>query len=323
MTIDKKKIAGIVLAILAGLAAAGIIIWQPWNRPEPETKAPVQQIDGDETPEAPGEKGPVLQVGGKEIACTIYEGDGWSIYVPEGWTVREGPGGMWMSRDEAVLEVWRQETADYDGSFASVTAGKDGGRERMLYLADGKGGSWELRGFASNPESWAENEKLMMETARTFRLNGEAPFADWGSLAEEPDWQEAEGMTVLFLDKDGYVLDDEVRKAVEAYMGGWSGETRALFTGEYRVEEIAWISSYSGLVEDYVNVFRADVRYELSQEGMERIGDWEFPVQDGCVQPPDGLLLAVYHDGGWVGRTMWWVVGTGESLAGWAVVLAL
>ena len=63
-------------------------------------------------------------------------------------------------------------------------------------------------------------------------------------------------MTVLFLDKDGYVLDDEVRKAVEAYMGGWSGETRALFTGEYRVEEIAWISSYSELVEEYVNVFR-------------------------------------------------------------------
>ena len=227
-----------------------------------------------------------------------------------------------MSRDEAVLEVWRQETADYDGSFASVTAGKDGGRERMLYLADGKGGSWELRGFASNPESWAENEKLMMETARTFRLNGEAPFADWGSLAEEPDWQEAEGMTVLFLDKDGYVLDDEVRKAVEAYMGGWSGETRALFTGEYRVEEIAWISSYSELVEEYVNVFRADVRYELSQEGMERIGDWEFPVQDGCVQPPDGLLLAVYHDGGSVGRTKWLDEGTLESQAGLAAVLA-
>ena len=75
----------------------------------------------------------MLQVGGKEIACTIYEGDGWSIYVPEGWTVREGSGGMWMSRDEAVLEVWRQETADYDGSFASVTAGKDGGRERGVF----------------------------------------------------------------------------------------------------------------------------------------------------------------------------------------------
>ena len=155
MTIDKKKIAGIVLAILAGLAAAGIIIWQPWNRPEPETKAPVQQIDSDETPEAPGEKGPVLQVGGKEIACTIYEGDGWSIYVPEGWTVREGPGGMWMSRDEAVLEVWRQETADYDGSFASVTAGKDGGRERMLYLADGKGGSSPARQSQSISSSCA------------------------------------------------------------------------------------------------------------------------------------------------------------------------
>ena len=105
-------------------------------------------------------------------------------------------------------------------------------------------------------------------------------------------------------------------------MGGWSGETRALFTGEYRVEEIAWISSYSELVEEYVNVFRADVRYELSAAGEESIASWEFPAPDGYVQPPDGLLLAVYHDGGSVGRTKWLDEGTLESQAGLAAVLA-
>ena len=322
MTIDKKKIAGIVLAILAGLAAAGVVIWQPWNRTEPAEKEPVQKIDDDKTPGTPEEKGPALTVGGEEIACTIYEGDGWSIYVPEGWTVREGPGGMWISQDDAVLEVWRQETADYDGSFTSVAPRENGGRERLFYLADGKGGSWEIRAFAANGERWAESEGLLMETARTFRLDGKTPFADWQVLAEEPDWQEAEGLTVLFLDKDGYVLDEEVRKAVEAYMAAWPEETRALFTGAYRVEEIAWASSYTELVEGYVNVFRADVRYELSPEGGEAIGDWEFPAPDGYVQPPQGLLLAVYHDGGSVERTKWLDEGTAESQAGLAALLA-
>lgn len=322
MTIDKKKIAGIVLAVLAGLAASGIIIWQPWNRTEPEEKEPVQKIEEDKTPGTPEEKGPALDVGGKEIACTIHEGGGWSIYVPEGWTVRQGPGGMWMSCGEASVEVWREDTADYDEAFAAVAAGEDWRRERLFYLADGTGGSWEVRCGASTREDWDEAEKLMIEVARTFQIDEDRPFENWRPLAEEPDWQVAEGMTVLFLDKDGFVLDDEVRRAVEEYMAGWPEETRALFTGQYHVEKIDWDSSYTELTDGYVNVFAADVSYELSAAGAETIGDWEFPSLDGYVQPPDGLMLAVYHNGDAVEKTKWLDEGKPESWPMLAAMLA-
>lgn len=325
MTIDKKKIAGIVLAILAGLAVAGVIIWQPWNQKEPEAGEPVQKIEEDAPPEAPEEKGPTLTVGGQEIACTIHEGDGWSIYVPEGWTVRQGPGGMWMTRGEAgeaVVEIWWESTAAYDGNFASIASGENDGKERTFYLADGQGGSWEVRCAAFTGADWAENEKLMVEVIRSFQLDGKRPFEDWRPLPEEPDWQKAEGMTVLFLDKDGVVLDEKVQQAVEEYMSGWPEETRALFTGQYRVEEIAWRSSFTELTDGYINVFAADVRYELSAEGGEAIAGWELPAPDGYVQPPEGMLLAVYHDGGAVEKTKWLDEGTAESWPELAALLA-
>ena len=66
-------------------------------------------------------------------------------------------------------------------------------------------------------------------------------------LPTEPDWQEAEGLTVLFLDKDGYVLDDKVQSAVESYMLSWSDEIKAAHTGQYRINGISWHSTFTGL----------------------------------------------------------------------------
>ena len=110
-------------------------------------------------------------------------------------------------------------------------------------------------------------------------------------LPAEPDWQEAEGLTVLFLDKDGYVLDDKIQNAVESYMLSWPDETKAAHTGQYRVNGIGWHSTFTGLRDGYIDVFRASVSYE--QTG----GGWSLPTE--------GVLAAVYHDGGSVEKTKW------------------
>ena len=56
------------------------------------------------------------------------------------------------------------------------------------------------------------------------------------------------------------------------------------------MDAIAWDVSFTGLTENYIDVFRADVAFE---------------TDTGWTDMPGGLLLAVYSDGSSVQRTQW------------------
>ena len=87
-----KKTRNILIGSGAGLLAVVAValgIWQPWKKAEKPQDPPPQQQEVVK-PQEPEKKGSSLLVGGEEIPCTIHEGDGWSILVPEGWTADAG-----------------------------------------------------------------------------------------------------------------------------------------------------------------------------------------------------------------------------------------
>ena len=331
MTIDKKKIAGIVLAILAGLAAAGIVLWQPWNRTEPETKDPVQRVDEDIAPEAPEEKGPSLTVGGKEIACTIYEGDGWSIYVPEDWelvknTYSSGAEGviLWPDKegkpDASVLVTTDRRAGLYDGEFVSVfpTAGVERVMTRLFYHS-GSDLAGEVWTQAADGD-WKELGPVMAAVAGTYTVHSEKPFEGWYPMAAEPEWQVAEGLTVLFMDKDGYIVDEDAQKAAAAFFDGLDAEVTRHLTGNLRLEELTWAASYTGLAEDAtVDVFSVWPEAEVKAgEGNAIPLDGGADVRGGWYKPGQRLDIAVVNDGAEV-KGVYPITGNDAvGLPGWA-----
>lgn len=280
--------SGLALLIAAGV---GLGVWQPWNQTEPPPEDPVDQVQPAPAPQPPAEKQLSVKVGSEDVPCTLYEGDGWSICVPDGWTVSATPDGIAMNDGATVLEVARERQAGYDGAFVTAWAGENGGKALTFYASEGTDGGWSVTFGPADGEGWRKYEKLAAALARTLKTGDKEPFADSFVLPAEPDWQEAEGLTVLFLDKDGYVLDDKVQSAVESYMLSWSDELKAAHTGQYRVNGISWHSTFTGLRDGYIDVFRASVSYE--QTG----GSWTLPTE--------GVLAAVYHDGGSVEKTKW------------------
>lgn len=280
--------SGLALLIAAGV---GLGVWQPWNQTEPPPEDPVDQVQPAPAPQPPAEKQLSVKVGSEDVPCTLYEGDGWSIYVPDGWSVSATPDGIAMNDGATVLEVARERQAGYDGAFVTAWAGENGGRALTFYASEGTDGGWSVTFGPADGEGWRKYEKLAAALARTLKAGDKEPFADSFVLPTEPDWQEAEGLTVLFLDKDGYVLDDKVQSAVESYMLSWSDEIKAAHTGQYRINGISWHSTFTGLRDGYIDVFRASVSYE--QTG----GSWTLPTE--------GVLAAVYHDGGSVEKTKW------------------
>lgn len=289
-------------AVLLAAAGVGLGITQPWNNQEetlPPDPPPVQQEVPDE-PEKKPDEGLSVRAGNEVVRCTLYEGDGWSIYVPEGWSAeKEGENGArFSSGDGAEMTVEFLPGSDYQGTFVNLSSQE---KEQTLLFHKGTGeGSPAVSGIG--PVSrWDRYGKLFTALARTLDVGGEKPFEEVYIIPQTPDWQEAEGKTVLFLDKDGYIVDDPVMEAVESYMKSWPEEARKNYTGQYRINDIQWASSYTGITEDgYIDVFRADVQYRVAQGAEE-----DLKAQDGGVKIVNGwasgmtdVFVALSHDGG-------------------------
>lgn len=307
----KAGIAGGV-ALLAA-AGIGLGVWQPWNQPEevPDPPDAVQQEPAQ--PEKQPEKGLSLSVSGEKIPCVLYEGMGWSIYVPEDWfTEKIGEnGGLFSSGDGAQLSVRFEPGSDYTGSFVNLS---DNGSSRLLQFYQGIGEGSPVVEASAPQAKWDQYNKLFVAMARTLAVGDEEPFAESYIIPQEPDWQTAEGMTVLFLDKDGFVVDDKAQEAIESYMQGWPAEDREIYTGQYRINSLTWASTYAGVMKDgYIDVFRADVQYRL-RDGAAVPGN--AAVVNGWASLDDGVYLAIFHDGGIVGRTQSVVTGLEDGWIG-------
>ncbi len=314
----KAGIAGGVVLLAA--AGVGLGVWQPWNQPEETPEAPdVGQQEPAEPVKKPEEEKLSLRVDGEEVPCVLYEGAGWSIWVPEDWTTESvgENGGQFTSGDGAQLLVRFEPNSEYQGKFVNLSAE---GNDRMLQFYSGIGeGSPVTEGTAPKAK-WEQYGKLFTALARTLTVGDEKPFAESYIIPEEPDWQKADGMTVLFLDKDGYVVDEEAQNAIESYMQSWPAEDREIYTGQYRINALEWASSYAGLTKDgFVDVFRADVQYRV-REGAAPAG---VTLVDGWANvEPGSVYLAISHDGGTVSKTTGVTSGLEEGWAGLAAEIA-
>lgn len=304
----KRKIAvgsaaGAVLALAVVLA-----VWQPWKAPETEKEVP--QPPQREEPEKPEEdEGLTLAVGLEEIPCVLYEGDGWSVYVPETWTIDAGDdGGVFASPDgKAQVEVGRYTVAPYIGVFASASREDptDGEEQRLRrFYAGDLSGAWEVTGRAPK-EDWEDQQKLLTALARTFTAGEERPFAELYPVASEPSWQTVDGDAILWLDKDGYPVKEGVGDAVRDHMLDWSDEVKKCFTGQYRLEALTWAGSYTCIGEGYIDIFTTPVWYERA-EGVElrSILEHEWEREDGWMRDQERLAVAVFHDGSDVAKAL-------------------
>ena len=289
-------------AVLLAAAGVGLGITQPWNNQEetlPPDPPPVQQEVPDE-PEKKPDEGLSVRAGNEVVRCTLYEGDGWSIYVPEGWSAeKEGTNGArFSSGDGAEMVVEFLPGGGYQGGFVNLSAME---KERTLAFHEGGGQESPVVSGTGPAAQWDRYGKLFTALARTLTVGDEKPFGEVYIIPQAPDWQEAEGKTVLFLDKDGFIVDDPVMEAIEDYMRSWPEEARKSYTGQYRINDIQWASSYTGITEDgYIDVFRADVQYRVAQDAEE-----DLKAQDGGVQIVNGwasgmtdVFVALSHDGG-------------------------
>lgn len=297
---------GGVVAGGAGLAAlaVGLGVWQPWKQQDPANAAdPV----GQETLNAPIETTPdaTVTVGKEEIPCIVYEGGNWSIYVPTDWTMDAGPqGGTMYPGTEApgvngtYITVSQETGSSYQLPYISIAA-QDGGTERTFFDG-GDGQRWQIVCHTADSD-WEETQQMLSALARTFTVDEEKPFEILYPVAAKPDWQELDGKTILWMDKDGYVVSDDADKFVRQQMSEWSGETGSIFTGNYRVDNLSWVGGYTCLPEsDYVDVFRGQVWYEVA-EGRETDAA-AFVGGDGVVENGWALMgrdldIALYHDG--------------------------
>lgn len=289
------------VAIGAGLAALlalgiGVAVWQPWNQAEEPPQEPDSTQQEPVLPQEPEEKGPSVKANGEDVPCDLYEGTGWSIYVPQGWDGTDGQNGMvFTSPDGAEMEVGFQPVDGGTGTFSCLSPVD--GTDRQLQFCAGTGeGSPVVTGRA--PESrWNRYEKLFAALAETLTVGGETPFGGGYTVPQEPDWQVADGVTVLFTDKDGVILDGMVQESVEAYMRTWPEEDRAVFTGQYRVNGIDWAASYTGLTDSYIDVFRARVQYRVAEGAEEAVKAREgVTVADGWASLPDRVHLVFTGD---------------------------
>lgn len=301
LSTQMKAAIGAGLAALAALGI-GVAVWQPWNQAVEPPQEPDDQVQqGTVEPAAPAEKGLGVKVNGEDVPCTLYEGVGWSIYVPESWETVGAAGengALFRAPDGAEMEVGFQPVAGDTGAFFSLAAVN--GTDRQLQFCDGSGeGSPVVTGRAPKSQ-WDRCGKLFLALAKTLSVGTQSPFAGSYVIPWEPDWQKADGNTVLFIGKDGVILDSMVQKAVEDNMRSWPAEDRAVYTGQYRVNGIDWAASYTGLTDGYIDVFKVRVQYRVSESAEVPAG---VNVVDGWAALPDSFYLALSHDGGDVSGT--------------------
>lgn len=291
--------------LFSGLGALVVLavvlaVWQPWKEPEEpsQPQGPGQPVEQDKEPE---EKGLTLTVGNEEIPAVRYTGEGWSILIPETWkreTV-DGSGVFTQDEERGGPQVLISRSSGYFGTFMSLAPeeGEDGpGLVRRFYTG-GADESWQVSCRAQTRD-WAQADKLMTAVARSFTLGEETPFARLYPAAVEPDWQNDEGHTALFLDKSGYLVEEGASDAVRDHMLAWSDEVKKCFTGQYRLEDLTWAGSYTGLGEGYIDIFTAPVWYERAQgEELPLILESDRVQKDGWLQDWERLAAAVCHDG--------------------------
>ena len=291
--------------LLSGLGALAVLaivlaVWQPWKEEEPEeTPGTGQAVDKDEA--EPEEKGLVLTVGNEEIPAVRYTGDGWSILVPETWKQETVEESAIFTQDDrrGGPQVLVSSASGYLGAFMSLAPeeGENGpGLARRFYSGSVEGG-WQVSCRAP-AEDWDQTEKLLTAVARSFTLGETTPFARLYPVAVKPDWQNDEGHTALFLDKSGYLVEEGTGDAVRDHMLSWSDEIKKCFTGQYRLEDLTWAGSYTGIGQGYIDIFAAPVWYERAEgEELPLIIGSDWVQKSGWVQDPERLAVAICHDG--------------------------
>lgn len=314
-------------AVLVAAAGVGLGVTQPWNQQNQlpvEDTPPVQQAAPQE-PAEPVRRPLSVRAGNDVVECGLYEGDGWSIYVPEGWSAMDAgadsAGFISDSGDGARMVV--EFPSDRSGAPGFICLSENGEEFVLQFYQDDGEDSLVATGYG--PENrWDYYSKLFTALARTLTVGDQLPFGEVYVIPQPADWQKAEGVTVLFLDKDGYVVDDKMRDAVEDYMRSWPEDERVNYTGQYRINDIQWAASYTGITkEGYIDVFRANVQYRAAEGGEERLAgqDGGVSVVNGWVSRNlDSVFLAVFHDGGSVEKTQ---AVTTADVQDWAAFAAL
>lgn len=316
-------------AVLVAAAGVGLGVTQPWNQQNtlPVDTPPVQQ-DAPQEPAGRNENRLSVRAGNEVVDCSLYEGDGWSIYVPDGWSAMDADenGAGFVSADGAGMVVQFLPDSGGADSFVCLSADEDlsvnRGERVLQFYQDGGDASPFVAGYGPE-DRWDYYSKLFTALARTLAVGDQSPFGEVYIIPQPADWQQADGVTVLFLDKDGYVVDDRMREAVEEYMKSWPEEDRGNYTGQYRIDDIQWAASYTGITEGYIDVFRANVQYRVAAGGEERLAqeDGGIAVVDGWVRT-DRVFLAVFHDGGSVEKIQAVVTADAQDWAAFTALLA-
>lgn len=311
----RQKITTAAIAVGAvALIGGGLMLWQPWNRAAEE-----------ETPEPPPvvEQEPVVEevkpdltitVAGQKVDCMLYRGDGWTIPYPMDWTVEEDGDSVSFippesSADGTCLTVTKSDKPAYNGAFISANdceVGGGDGFERLFYYGDARGFDVACK---MTDEDVEEYEKTMTAMARTMTVGDERPFASLYPMASEPEWQLMDGEVVLFLDKDGVDIESIAEAAVRSRMNGWSNEKKQNFTGQYRLGDPQWVSSYTCVVDEYVDVFMLSAEYQVVSGKANDVTLSEGQViRNGWLSDEKSVLyIVIYHDGSSVKRntTVW------------------
>lgn len=303
----KKVTAGAIAIGAVAVIGGATLLLQPWKWIPQKDDDPPPVTDQQPENQQPEVQEPdlTITVAGKKVECRLYQGDGWTIPVPMDWTIEEADGKVHFypegsSADGNCLTVTVTDKAAYDGSFiaigAKTFADESTGRERMFYFGGARG--YEVSGKIRD-EDMEAYEKTMTAMARTMTVGSERPFASLYPMASEPEWQVVDGEVVLFLDKDGIDIEGTAEKIVQAKMNGWSNDVKANFTGKYRLGTPEWCSSYTCVSEDYIDVFRVTVQYQVAAGKADSIDLAEGQmIRNGwLIDESVVLYVAVYHDG--------------------------
>jgi len=323
--------------IAIGSAGAGVLalavalgIWQPWKAPAADDTNDTPDVGQQQEVKPPKEEEvPTLTVGGEEIRCVIFEGDGWSIYVPEEWVMDANEnGGKFQSSEDGKqstqVEVIQGADPIYAGDYVSAypqyLSETETWQTRSFYHAD-TGTSWEV--VCQAPEDiWDDYQRIMTAMARTMAVGDIKPFSGMSPVAAQPDWQITGDGTVLWMDKDGYIVNDAAEEYICTQMMAWPNEKKANYTGQYRMDDLTWAGSYTCVPgKEYIDVFCTQVWYELApgKESEIQLADG-MTIHEGWLYEGFRTHVIVYHDGSAVEKAK--VIYTNDTSPGLPLYLS-
>lgn len=310
----QRILTGAIALGAVALIGGGVMLWQPWNREKPEDTPPPPVEEQQQTPVEEVKPDLTITVAGQKVDCMLYRGDGWTIPYPMDWTVEEEGDSVSFippegSADGSCLTVTKSDKPAYKGSFISANEHDfdgESGFERLFYYGDARGFDVSCKMTDEDLEEW---EKTMTAMARTMTVGDERPFASLYPMASEPEWQLVDGEVVLFLDKDGVDIENIAEAAVRGRMNGWSNERKQNFTGQYRLGDPQWVSSYTCVVDEYVDVFTLPVEYQVvsGKANDVELAEGQM-IRNGWLSDEKNLLyVVIFHDGSSVTKnaTVW------------------